>query len=165
MLLALLWTWSGFAYHLAFFARINPLAYVFAGFSLLAALIFIREGAVRGRLRFGWTGSAQAWVGVLLVTFALLGYPLWSWLAGHPYPAAPTFGLPCPTTIFTIGLLAFLQAPYPRSPLVVPVLWCAVGAQAAFFLGVPQDLSPLVAGSAGIWIALRARPRAPVRAA
>lgn len=26
--------------------------------------------------------------------------------AGHPYPELPTFGLPCPTTIFSIGALA-----------------------------------------------------------
>lgn len=30
----------------------------------------------------------------------------------------PTFGLPCPTTLFTIGLLAFVVSPYPRSTLV-----------------------------------------------
>lgn len=37
-ILAVLWVWLGSAYHLAFFTRINPLAYVFAGLSLAAAL-------------------------------------------------------------------------------------------------------------------------------
>lgn len=61
----------------------------------------------------------------------------------------PTFGLPCPTTVFTIGLLAFLKRPYPRSVFIVPILWCLVGFQAAFLLGVPQVLGLLVAGVIG----------------
>lgn len=34
-ILAFLWAWIAVAYHLAFFARINPLAYGFAGLSLI----------------------------------------------------------------------------------------------------------------------------------
>ena len=62
--------------------------------------------------------------------------------------------LPRLTTIFTIGLLAFAVPPTPRSPLVGPLLWCAVGAQAAFFLGVRPDLGLVAAAAAGIglWV-------------
>ncbi|TAK43341.1 MAG: hypothetical protein EPO27_15235 [Betaproteobacteria bacterium] len=76
-------------------------------------------------------------------------------LAGHLYPETPTFGLPCPTATFTIGVLAFLSAPIPRSVFIVPILWSAVGVQAAFLLGVPQDLGLGVAGLAGLALALR----------
>lgn len=62
------------------------------------------------------------------------------------YPEMPTFGLPCPTTIFTIGLLCFAVWPLPRSPLIVPLLWCLVGAQAAFLLGVKPDLGLIPTG-------------------
>ena len=62
----------------------------------------------------------------------------------------PTFGLPCPTTIFTIGLLCFAVQPLPRSPLIGPLLWCLVGAQAAFFLGVQPDLGLIVAGAVSV---------------
>jgi hypothetical protein len=68
----------------------------------------------------------------------------------------PTFGLPCPTTIFTIGVLAFLKRPHPRSVFIVPVLWCVVGATAAFVLGVTQDLALIVAGTVGIILLIRA---------
>lgn len=89
------------------------------------------------------------------MVFALVGYPVWSWYAGHSYPYMPTFGLPCPTTIFTVGMLAFLVPGYPRSPFVVPALWCFVGAQAAFLLGVPQDFALLVAGAFGVVLLVR----------
>jgi hypothetical protein len=137
LILAFLWGWLALAYHVAFFTRINPLAWLFAVVSLAGALVFFWHGLVRRRLSFAWVGGARALAGGALIVFALVVYPLWSWLAGHPYPATPTFGLPCPTTIFTIGLLAFLVAPYPRSVFIVPLLWCFIGAQAAILLGLP----------------------------
>lgn len=157
-ILALLWAWLAVAYHLVFFTRINPLAYGFAALSLIGALAFLWQGTIGDRMQYRLSGGMRAWLGGLLVLFALVVYPIWSWYAGHRYPAMPTFGLPCPTTIFTIGLLAFLTRPYPRSPLVVPLLWCLVGGSAAFLLGVPQDLGLFVA--AGVAVFLIARPKA-----
>lgn len=155
-ILAALWAWLALAYHLAFFASINPLAYAFAAISAVGALVLVWQGVVRRRLHFRFSGGARVAVGVALVVFALMGYPAWSIVAGHGYPAMPTFGLPCPTTLFTIGLLAFAVPPYPRSVLVVPVLWCLVGAQAAFLLGVQQDLGLLVAAAVGAFLIARA---------
>jgi len=155
-ILGLLWTWVALAYHLAFFARINLLAYAFAVVSLAGATVFVWHGVIRRRLEFVWIKSARAYTAAVLVVFSLFGYPVWSWLAGHPYPYMPTFGLPCPTTIFTIGMLAFLKRPHPRSVFIVPVLWCVVGASAAFVLGVTQDSALVVAGTAGIILSARA---------
>ncbi len=158
-ILAFLWVWMALAYHLAFFTSINPLASVFAAFSLVGAAAIAWQGIVRRRLEFRIEPGVRTWVGAGLVIFALLVYPAWSSLAGHHYPGLATFGLPCPTTIFTIGLLAFLVAPYPRSPFVIPVLWCFVGSQAAFLFDVPQDLGLVVAGAAGIVLLLRSKEK------
>jgi hypothetical protein len=164
VILAGFWTWLALAYHVAFFARINPLAWLFAGVSLAGALVFLWQGLVRRRLRFAWAGGVRAATGSALIAFALVVYPLWSSLAGHPYPDMPTFGLPCPTTIFTIGVLSFLMTPCPRSVFIVPVLWCFVGAQAAILLGVPQDFGLIVAGLVGIaWLVRSGRARGGLR--
>jgi hypothetical protein len=160
-ILAFFWGWIALAYHLAFFAGINPLAYLFAAVSLAGALAFLWQGVFRQRLQFAWKRGGRSFTGAVLVVFALVIYPLWSRAAGHGYPAMPTFGLPCPTTIFTIGLLAFAVRPYPRGPLVVPVLWCLVGAQAAFLLGVYQDLGLIFAGVAGVVLLVRSKVPAP----
>jgi hypothetical protein len=156
VILAFFWAWLAFAYHLAFFASIDALAYVFAAVSAAGALVFVWHGVVKRRLHFRLSRSARVAFGAALVVFALVLYPVWSVYAGHTYPAMPTFGLPCPTALFTIGLLAFLVRPYPRSTLVVPVLWCLVGAQAAFLLDVPQDLGLLVAAAVGVFLMMRA---------
>jgi len=156
-ILACFWAWLGLAYHLAFFANINPLANAFAGLSLAGAAIFFWQGVARRRLEFRWAVGGRSAAGLVLVVFALVAYPAWTSFSGHRYPAFPTFGLPCPTTLFTLGLLAFLVAPYPRSPLLVPLLWCFVGAQAAFLLGVQADLALLVAGVFGMVLLARSR--------
>jgi hypothetical protein len=159
--LGILWAWIALAYHLAFFARISPAAYGFAALSAAGAAVFVWQGVIRRRLAFRWVPGLKAMTGVVLIAFALMLYPVWSAYAGHPYPATPTFGLPCPTTIFTIGVLCFAVPPTPRSPLVVPLLWCLVGAQAAFLLGVQPDLGLIAAAVVGMGLLATAgqRPR------
>ena len=151
-ILALLWVWLGLAYHLAFFTAINPVAYGFAAVSVAGGLVFFWQGVVHRRLVFHWSPGGRAFAGLAVVVFALAVYPAWSVYAGHGYPALPTFGAPCPTTIFTLGLMAFVVAPYPRGPLVVPVIWCFVGGQAVFLLGVPPDAGLIAAGFMGIFL-------------
>jgi hypothetical protein len=144
--LALLWVWMAVAYHWAFFAPINPAAWAFGGLFALQALVFAWTGVVRRRLRFAPGRSAATVLGSALIAYALLIYPLLGAALGHRFPAAPTFGLPCPTTLFTVGLLAFLRRPFPAYVLVIPALWAAVGASAAFSLGVLEDLGLIAAG-------------------
>ena len=157
--LGVLWAWIALAYHLAFFAHISPAAYAFAALSAAGAAVFVWQGVVRRRLTFRWASGPKAMAGVTLIVFALVVYPVWSAYAGHPYPATPTFGLPCPTTLFTIGLLCFAVPPTPRSPLFVPLLWCLVGAQAAFLLGVQPDLGLIAAAVVGMGLLATARRR------
>ena len=157
-ILAFLWAWLGVAYHLVFFAPINPAAYGFAAVSLAGAGVFVWHGIVQRRLEFRLSRSVRSLAGLTLIGFALAVYPVWASYAGHRYPALPTFGLPCPTTLFTVGMLSLLVGPYPRLALLVPVLWCFVGLQAAFLLGVPQDFALLAAGLFGIFLMVRARP-------
>lgn len=156
-ILAFLWAWMALTYHLAYFSPINPLAYAFAAVSLVGAGVFLWHGVVRRQLQFKPNTGARAITGLCLIAFALVGYPLWSYYAGHRYPALPTFGLPCPTTIFTIGMLVFLVRPYPRSPFVIPILWSLVGSQAAFVFNVPQDLGLVVAGVVGLVLLARSK--------
>ncbi len=149
-ILSTLWVWQALAYHLAFFTVINPLAYAFAAVFLAAATAFFWQGVIRHKLIFQPVSGWRAWAGWGLLIFAFLIYPAWTYFMGHRYPAFPTFGLPCPTTLFTIGLLAFLLKPYPRSVFVVPVAWCFVGSQAAFAFDVQADLGLIAAGALGL---------------
>jgi len=145
-LLALFWLWVGVAYHLAFFARINPVAFAFGAISIVGGLLFVWQGVVRRHLEFSFAKSVRTGLGVSVLAFALVAYPVWATQVGHGYPELPTFGLPCPTTIFTIGVLALASGAGLRTVLTVPILWSLVGSQAAFLLDVKPDLGLLVAG-------------------
>ena len=103
--LAALWMWMALGYHLAFFWSINPAAPVFAVISLGAAGAFLWQGGLRQSLRFEPGMNATKGLGLVVTIFALVGYPVVCELLGQHYPAAPSFGLPCPTTIFTFGVL------------------------------------------------------------
>ena len=149
-ILALLWVWIGAAYHLAFFARINPVAYGFGALSIAGGLLFAWHGVICRRFEFAFDRSFRTALGIALLAFALVVYPVWSTLAGHGYPELPTFGLPCPTTIFAIGVLALASGTRLRTVLAVPILWSLVGGQAAFLLDVKPDLGLLVAGVAAV---------------
>jgi hypothetical protein len=105
-----------------------------------------------------WTWIAMAFH---LAFFAHISPPAYAFSALSMAGAAVFIwqGLPCPTTIFNIGVLCFAVPPMPRSPLIVPVLWCFVGAQAAFLLGVPADLGLVAAGTVGIGLMATTRQR------
>ena len=162
-LLSFLWAWMAIAYHLAFFTAINPAAWVFGCVFLAGAFWFVITGLIQDKLRFGIRGGIRGWAGGILIGYALIVYPLLSYLLGHHYPAVPTFGLPCPTTIFTIGILMFAVAPVPKSVFAVPLAWAAVGSFAAFGLGVYQDLGLLAAGLTGLVAIVAPRPPTPVQ--
>ena len=156
-ILALLWVWTGTAYHLMYFTTINTAAFAFGAICLAGASAFLWTGVIRGQMAFAPTTALRSVLGVVLVAFSLVIYPILSSLLGHSYPAMPTFGLPCPTTIFTVGMLCFLSKPYPRYILAAPILWSIIGAQAAFLFGVYQDLGLLAAGIVGIYLIVRSK--------
>jgi hypothetical protein len=83
---------------------------------------------------------------MVLVAYALL-YPVINAVEQVSVLRIPTFGLPCPTTIFTAGLL-LLAAPHSRTLAIVPIVWSVIGGSAAFLLGVSADYALPVAGAA-----------------
>jgi hypothetical protein len=146
-LLAVHWAWSALAYHAAWFTRINPAAWVFAALFLGEAGALLWYAVVHQRLRFVPDSSpARSRVGFALVAYGLL-YPLIAVATGHSYPRVPTFGVPCPTTIVTIGFLMLVPKP-PAAVIVVPMMWTAIGGSAAWLLGMTADLALFAAGVA-----------------
>jgi hypothetical protein len=161
VLLSGLWVWMAAVYHLAHFSRINPAATAFAVLFFAAAGTFLWRATRRVPPEFRIGRAWTSIVGVGLAVFGLLIYPALNPLFGHTYPEAPGFGLPCPTTIFTIGILS-LERPRPDWRLLgAPVLWSLIGATAAVLLDVPQDFVLAAAGGWGIFIALPGRRKRP----
>jgi hypothetical protein len=158
VILGALWLWIGLAYHFGFFASVNPTARVFGIFTVLQGILFLTYGVLRRKLSFHVQRDVFGFTGAILVLYALIVYPILGYSFGHIYPKAPTFGLPCPTTIFTFGLLLWTDARVPKVVLVIPLLWSLIGFSAALTLGILEDTGLLIAGVVGtILIVLRDR--------
>jgi hypothetical protein len=162
-MLALQWAWAGLAYHALFFTSINPAAWLFAVLFLVESVLFVWFGVVRDRLQFSRSGSMRHVMAWMLLVYSL-AYPLIVLVEGHTFPEAPTFGVPCPTTLLTVGFLFAAASPWPRSVAVIPVLWAFVAGSAASLLGVRADLMLWVAGTAlSLYILIPGRSRDRVR--
>lgn len=146
LILAGFWLWIGVVYHLTFFTSINGAAYLFGGLFIAQSVLFLVAGFWRAEIHFRLHLSLYALVGAFFILYGLLIYPIWGYFLGHIYPASPTFGLPCPTTIFTFGLLLWTEPRFPKYLLVIPVIWSIIGFFAAINLGVLEDVMLLIAG-------------------
>jgi len=144
--LAFLWLWMGIVYHIIFFSEINTAAYIFGGLFILQGIMFTGCGLIRKKLSFKYTKSIYNYVGLIFLLYALIIYPVLGTFLGHAYPYSPTFGLPCPTTIFTFGILLFTNKKMPWHLLIIPLLWSIVGFTAALNLTIYEDTGLLVAG-------------------
>jgi hypothetical protein len=158
------WAWSGVVYHALFFTRINPAAWMFAGLFVAQAAIFVWYAtAASGRLTFAWGYTPRHVVAGVLLAYSLL-YPVLVAASGHAFPRAPAFAVPCPTTIFTAGLLLAAVPPVPRLLFVVPVVWSLIAGSAALLLGITPDFLLFAAAAALVVFGAfrRARPLAAI---
>jgi len=145
-LLAAHWIWSALAFHAPFFTRINSAAWVFAAVFLLQGALFFWWGVVQGRLSFAPWRNAWAPVAWVLIAYSLL-YPGINAVQHFSFSRIPAFGVPCPTMIFTAGVL-MLATPRTWRLSVIPVIWSVIGGSAAPLLGVRADYALPIAGIA-----------------
>ena len=143
------WIWIGLVYNFCFFSAINRTALIFAAFFLLQGILFFIAGVWKNTLSFHFRPELAEVTGGVFLIYAIVIYPILGYWLGHRYPAAPTFGLPCPTTIFTFGMLLWTDLRVPLYLLAIPLAWSLVGFWAAISLGMIEDYGLLVAGLSG----------------
>jgi len=163
VVLSLMWLWNGGIYHIGFFSAINKAAFLFGALFIVQGLLFFWRGVVKNDLVFRFSGDRYSLIGGLFILYAMGVYPLLGAFAGHTWPHSPMFGVaPCPTTIFTFGLLLLTPNGIKKYLLAVPFLWAVVGLSAAVNLRIYEDFGLLVAGLLGTALILvRDRKRRP----
>lgn len=137
VILAFFWAWVGIVYHIMYFSTINGAALGFGVLFIVQAVLWLIFGVLRPKLSFKWEANPYTIIGAVMIIYAMIVYPLLGALQGHGYPRSPSFGVaPCPTTIFTFGLLLLTSAKVPKSLLVIPFLWSLLGISAAYQLSI-----------------------------
>lgn len=139
--LTALWAWMALGYHVKYFSTINPLAYAFAVLFLVQSAAFMVLARSSSTHRVPDIGRVRALTSDLLFVYALVVYPLVGLALGQRYPGLPTFGLPCPTTIFTVAILIRLDRLAPWPLYLIPLLWSAIATAAAINFGVAEDFA------------------------
>lgn len=139
-ILAGLWVACAWSFHLEYYASINLAAPLFAACFGFQALLIVWAGVVRGRVVANRRTPVRKAVGLCLLLFALVGYPLLAPLAGRPWLEAEMVGLaPDPTAAATLALAPLASRP-PWLLLVVPAVWSLVSGASLWTMGVAGAL-------------------------
>lgn len=150
-ILGLFWFCIGAIYHISFFAEINSIAILFGTLFIMQGLVFFILSQANIQLHYGFRNDIYGIVGTLFILYSMLIYPILGFLFGHTYPKAPMYGIaPCPTAIFTFGILLWTKAKVPYWVLIIPFLWSLIGFSAALQLNIYEDIGLLVAGIIGL---------------
>jgi hypothetical protein len=152
-ILAGLWLWMDAVYHIGFFSVINKAAYGFGALFILEGILLFIYAFIAPP--FSFQKNIASIVSAVLLVYALIIYPLLGYIAGHGYPYSPTFGLPCPTTIFTLAVFLLADNRLPFYLIVIPLLWVVIGFSAAFTLGIYEDAMLIVSGLALVVLNLK----------
>lgn len=150
VILSFYWLWMGILYHIIYFSQINKLAYAFGVLFIIQGILFIIIGIFKDRISFHFKPNIYSLVGSIFILYAMLIYPIIGYIIGHGYPNSPVFGVaPCPTTIFTFGLLLWTDKRVAKYLLIIPLIWSFIGFFAALKLGILEDIGLLVASLIG----------------
>lgn len=141
-ILAVMWAVNGIVYHYLFFSLINPAASLFAVFFTFQAFLQVVAASGSNKIRFSIGYNVRSFLGSATIVYATLVYPILGIRAGHGLVNGPVFGVaPCPTTIFTIGMLMLARGKWVARLAIIPLLWSIVGLAAAIQLGMAEDFA------------------------
>jgi hypothetical protein len=160
-ILSFFWMWTGIVFCLFYWAPTYPTAYAFGILFIAQGLVFLLS-SIKATLSYRAQRNRFTLIGWLFIAYAMVGYPLFGYFLGHVYPRSLPFGLvPCPTAVFTLGLLMMTDKSIPRYVLAIPVIW-SVCAVVPVMSGIYEDAGLILAGLVCIPMLLRRDARKPV---
>ncbi len=154
-LTGLLWLWMGLVYHIIYFSGINPAAKIFGVAFIIEGILILYETFIRKRMVIDIKNGTESYLAFFFLVFGIFIYPAIGYIITHEAARTIALGLPCPTTIFTFGILILAKEKIPGYILVIPTLWALIGLSAAIHFEVPQDFLIIVAGVSAIFIIQR----------
>jgi hypothetical protein len=147
-ILSFIWLWTGIAFCIFYWAPVFTPSYAYAVLYIIQGIIFF-AGIFKPKLSFRFEGSIYSIIGTIFVAYSLIGYLLVGYFLNHIYPQSVSIVLaPCPTVVFTFGMLLMTDKKVPKYILLIPLLWSVCGI-IPVHLGVLEDIGLIIAGVAG----------------
>ena len=139
------WLWVGVPFNRFYSRPTYSMAIAFVVLYVIEAGLLVVTGVFKQSLSYRPRAEACGVVGALRVPYRMVGYPVIEYLLGRGYPSLLPFGLvPCPLTVFALGLFLWTDRRLPWYVLVIPFLYSLSGVLPVS-LCIVEDLG-LVAG-------------------
>ncbi|WP_019627345.1 DUF6064 family protein [Thioalkalivibrio sp. AKL10] len=148
LLLGVLWIWTGVAFFGGSLAPFHFASEWLAGVFVAQGLMLVFALTLMGQARFGWPGGLPGSSAVLMIVYALVGYPLLDLaLTGTPWTQLQYVGVaPGPVMLLTLGLLLLVPSRPPLVLAIIPLLWALVTGYMAWGLGQWLEFLPAALG-------------------
>ena len=153
--LVMFWLWTGVVFNGLVFSEISPRAVIFAPVFVVEGLLLVFYGFCKDALIFRARTDLIGAMGWVAILYGLSGYPLIASLFGRGYPQSLVVGLaPCPTVVFTLGLLFWSERRLIKAVLAIPLFYALVGGAIISSKGVVEDLGMLIIAMAMIGVVI-----------
>lgn len=154
-ILSFLWLFNGIVFSLLYWAPSHLFGYIFGVCCILQGLLFL-YGLKKSDITISFSGvTYYSIIGIIFVVYAIVGYQVFGYFLGHIYPKFFPVGLvPCPTTIFTLGVFLIISKRIPKKYYVIPLI-IALGGFLAVYKGIYEDIGLIIAGLLGAFLIIR----------
>lgn len=155
--LTFLWLWIGVVFGIIVFGSFPTVLagiemtgswYLFGGIFTVHGIILLYFGVIKDTVSYSWKPDTRHYLGLLFILFGVVIYPFVGVLAGRVFPGYPIFGImPCPVTLFTIGLLLWSDVKPTFPVVIIPIFWAFMGIVPLLFYEVYADIVTILAGT------------------
>lgn len=154
LILSAYWLWIGGVFCLIYWSETYDPAFIFGAMIIVQGLIFFNS-FLKQNISFSFKPDFYSVFGILLIFYSMIGYQLVGSFIGHTYPHFFPFGLvPCPTTIFTFGLLLWTDRKFSRYIIIIPIL-CTLPGFLAVYHGILEDIGLIILGLGAAFLIFR----------
>ena len=144
-ILSFFWLFTGIVFCFIYWAPSHIFGYIFGIFCTVQGLLFLYS-IIRSDITISSPDKTYTFIGILFVLYAIIGYQVFGYYLGHIYPKFFAVGLvPCPTTIFTLGIFLIINKSIPIKYFVIPLM-ISLGGFLAAYNGIYEDIGLVIAG-------------------
>lgn len=152
-ILSFIWLWTGIVFCVLYWAPVYTPSYAYAVLYIIQGIIFF-TGIFKPKLFFQFKPNIYSVIGILFIVYSMVGYFLVGYFLGHIYPQSLSFIIaPCPTVVFTFGMLLLTDKKVPKYVLIIPLLWSICGI-IPVHLGILEDIGLIISGVVGTTLIL-----------
>jgi hypothetical protein len=145
VVLSFFWLFTGIVFCFIYWAPSHIFGYIFGIFCTVQGLLFLYS-ITRSDITISSPNKTYTFIGILFVLYAIIGYQVFGYYLGHIYPKFFAVGLvPCPTTIFTLGIFLIINKKVPIKYFIIPLM-ISLGGFLAAYNGIYEDMGLIIAG-------------------